>query len=54
MNPTRDHSFEIVGAETLECEPNQVRVRPLPVHLRAASSAASMVSFDNLPDRAFW
>jgi hypothetical protein len=25
MNATRDHSFEIVGAETLECELNQVR-----------------------------
>src|SRR3981189_3831109 len=26
MNATRDHSFEIVGAETLECDLNQVRV----------------------------
>ena len=26
MNATRDHSFELVGAETLECELNQVRV----------------------------
>jgi hypothetical protein len=25
MNATRDHSFEIVGAETLECELNRVR-----------------------------
>jgi hypothetical protein len=25
MNATRDHSFEIVDAETLECELNQVR-----------------------------
>jgi hypothetical protein len=25
MNARRDHSFEIVGAETLECELNQVR-----------------------------
>ena len=25
MSATRDHSFEIVGAETLECELNQVR-----------------------------
>src|SRR5258708_34641605 len=25
MNATRDHSFEIVGAESLECELNQVR-----------------------------